>query len=227
MPIVSKKEFSEMAGIQAKHISTYKKRGEIEIRPDGNLDTNRPLNKLFIEKKKAKSPDVQTVIKEIAKTPAPAFQDDETFAKYQAKVERDAEKLERGEDMGDGEDIPDLAVSTQLEKHLKNIKIQSEINLLRLKEQKMQGEVVPAGAIAPVFLQHNQSIITSYNIATEELLTIFGKQYSVTIEHRAAMREQMTEAINTAMEKAIKATSQSVEAVIKNYTASRGVGERT
>lgn len=197
MPIVDKKEFSKLCGKPVNKLWTYIDRGKIILLGDGKLDTNDPRNKAFLEKWAART-DIKTEI--------------QTPTVIESKIPEQSE----GQSYTESE--------RQL-KYLDTIKRQKEIEKLEIEIQKKKGEVVPSELIKPVFLQHNQSIITEFKNATDEIIRIFSKKRSLTVEEVAEIKGETTETINNAINKATFSTIKAVESIVSEHQDKKNVGE--
>jgi phage terminase Nu1 subunit (DNA packaging protein) len=105
-------------------------------------------------------------------------------------------------------------------------KLTQEVRLLKLKEEKLKGVVVPSELIKPVFLRHNQSILTEVNNEITEFVRLFSKKRSLTIEETAEIKADVVKWFNDVMAKATLASSAEIKNIVNNYSEKRGVGER-
>lgn len=201
MPIVDKKEFSKLCGKPVNKLWTYIDRGKIILLGDGKLDTNDPRNKAFLEKWAART-DTNTPI--------------QTPTILESKIQQPAPEQSEGQSYTESE--------RQL-KYLDTIKRQKEIEKLEIEIQKKKGEVVPSELIKPVFLQHNQSIITEFKNATDEIIRIFSKKRSLTVEEVAEIKGETTETINNAINKATFSTVKAVESIVSEHQDKKNIGE--
>jgi len=196
MALLTKKEIAELCGLETKNLSVYIMRGKVIVGKNDLIDTNVDKNKSFIEKRKGKISDVKI----------------QTTTVIESKVSEQSE----GQSYTESE--------RQL-KYLDTIKRQKEIEKLEIEIQKKKGEVVPSELIKPVFLQHNQSIITEFKNATDEIIRIFSKKRSLTVEEVAEIKGETTETINNAINKATFSTIKSVESIVSEHQDKKNVGE--
>lgn len=196
MALLTKKEIAELCGLETKNLSVYITRGKVIVGKNDLIDTNVDKNKSFIEKRKGKISDVKI----------------QTTTVIESKVSEQSE----GQSYTESE--------RQL-KYLDTIKRQKEIEKLDIEIQKKKGEVVPSELIKPVFLQHNQSIITEFKNATDEIIRIFSKKRSLTVEEVAEIKGETTETINNAINKATFSTIKSVESIVSEHQDKKNVGE--
>lgn len=202
MPIVDKKEFSKLCGKPVNKLWTYIDRGKIILLGDGKLDTNDPRNKAFLEKWAART-DTNTPI--------------QTPTILESKIQPT-----QPQEQSEGQSYTE---SERQLKYLDTIKRQKEIEKLEIEIQKKKGEVVPSELIKPVFLQHNQSIITEFKNATDEIIRIFSKKRSLTVEEVAEIKGETTETINNAINKATFSTVKAVESIVSEHSERKAIGE--
>lgn len=184
--IYSKKTFCRLVGIETKSLSVYAKRNKVVI-IDDLIDSEKEINKAFIEKKLSK-----LSRKNLPESPAPI-------------VDINIEDIHEGQSYTESE--------RQL-KYLDTLKRSKEIEKLDIDIQKKRGEVVPSELIKPVFLQHNQSILTEFKNATDEIIRIFSKKKSLSVNEVAEIKSEIVNVINGTMNKAIANTVNSLGEVI-------------
>lgn len=232
MNLIPFKELPAHCGIEWKNLYTYKGRGQIIVDKDGNVDLDNEINRLFLAKKAAKkakkgtstAPETKpntpvVVVKKQSKQPV--FDDEEAEEAALAPLMSDADidKLMGGRVLPPDE-------SFALLQHRKAIKTQLENQKLTLDIEKKKGIVVPSAPIMPIFLQHNQHILTEIKNAQEEMLTAFAHKYGISGSDVAYIRGDWTKRLNVAMQKAVEASAKGVESIINDYSDKRAVGER-
>lgn len=210
MPIIDKKEFSKICGKPVNKLWTYIDRGKIILLGDGKLDTDDPRNKAFLEKWTSRT---DVTYKDISITVPKNQQQTKNIPESTPLV--DVESHE-GQSYTESE--------RQL-KYLDTLKRRKEIEKLEFEVQKKRGEVVPSELIKPVFLQHNQSILTEYKNATDEIIRIFSKKRSLTVDEVAEIKTDLVKTINNAINNAIIISSKSIDSIISDHSDKRGIGE--
>lgn len=200
MALLSKIELCEMCNVKPKDFSIYVKRGNIILK-DELIDSNNEINKKFIEKRKSRFANIQTPVVIESK---PIIQQSQPQEQSEGQSYTESER--------------------QL-KYLDTIKRQKEIEKLDIEIQKKRGEVVPSDLIKPVFLQHNQSIITEITNRCDEFIRIFSKKRSLTVNEVAEVRGEVVSWVNESMNKAILASIKSVENIITEHSEKKGIGE--
>lgn len=213
MARLTKKEFGELCGIAEKNVYTYIQRGNVLMGDDGYIDTSADKNVLFVQKRQSK----KSVIEVATAQPIPMYaQKSKSYDEY-------------SEDDGDDEDasgMPSLTTSERKKKYLETIKIAQEIELLKLREEKIRGDVVPADLMKPLFLQHNQSIVSEFKNTADEIVRIFAKRKKLNLNEIAEIKGELVSCINVSIGKATKASVKAVDNIIAEHSESRGRGER-
>lgn len=209
MALLSKKEFAAACGIKTNTLSVQIMRGKV-ICENELIDSNNEKNKFFLEKQSSRK---QEPVEKQEKT---------SIEIVKQSIIPDNTPLK---DVESNEGQSYTESERQL-KYLDTLKRRKEIEKLEIDIQKKRGEVVPSELIKPVFLQHNQSIITEFKNATDEVIRIFSKKKSLTINEVAEIKGELIQSINVAIGKATLASVKGVESIILNHSEKRGVGER-
>lgn len=204
MAFLSKNELCELCNVKVKDFSIYVKRGNVVMNGDF-IDSNNEINKKFIERRKSRFSNEPKINKTVEQKPLPP-------------PNIQTEKIESSEGQTYTESERQL-------KYLDTIKRQKEIDKLDIEIQKKRGEVVPSEMIKPIFLQHNQSIITEINNRLDEFIRIFSKKRSLTVEEIADIKGNVVEWTNESMNRAILTSVKGIESVIDEHSEKRGIGE--
>jgi hypothetical protein len=172
MPIVTRKEFAELCGFpDAMQLNVFISRRNVSHLPDNKklLDTDDPINALFIEAKKAQN---------AAKLQAVATQDVSVIPKskrvnkpktgvqpkeVQQKDKQIVEQLQKNQARVD-QDMQKKALE------IENLELAKQQKLLALN--KAAGQLIPVDLVKGVLKRHSDSIIKSFERGIETLLTI-------------------------------------------------------
>lgn len=200
MTVYTRKEFSELTGLKSNKVSTYISRKKVIPLADGCIDGNDPRNAAFLQKHSAL---LEPVIKQ-----APEKPQQQPTQETEQPLETDYAALDRQK------------LSAQVEK------LNQEVRLLRIKEEKLKGVVVPSEVIMPVFLQHNQSVLTAVKNESDEFVRLFSKKRSLSGEEVAEVKSELIEWFNRAMDSANTLSKVTIKDIINNYSITKGVGER-
>ncbi len=203
MAKLSKKEFAEKCGMETKNLSVYIKRGKVILYDDEQIDDTDLRNLAFIQKRQSKNPIVDS--------------------KPVIKTNNVSEKVSSTSDVQKNNEVAALDLqktSVQVEK------LQQEVRLLKIKEDKLKGVVVPSELIKPVFLQHNQSIITEVRNNANEFARIFAKKNDLTVNEVAEINGELINWFNLAISKATQTSVKAINNIMSDFSNKKGVGER-
>ncbi len=204
MALHSKADFAKLCGMTASNLHNYIHRDKKVIMSGDYIDDSHPINKLFLEKRKAKVFDEK---------PKPINVSVPNNTQPVPKVE----KPEPGTD--DYIKLDRKLKAQQLEK------IEVETRLLELKEAKMNGELIPTELVQAVYMQQNQSFITSFNNSIDDFLTLFSKKKGLSHDETVAYRSEIIKIINEASKASIEITKTNIQNIIDEFTIKKEVGE--
>jgi len=105
-------------------------------------------------------------------------------------------------------------------------KTTEEIELLRLKKEKMQGEIIPIELAKSLFSQHNTSIVKSFSDAANDLITTISHKKRMNSEEVADLKGYLRKSLNAAIENALKQTELSIKHITDEFSEKKGRGER-
>ena len=210
MALLSKKEVAKKCGWQTNKLSTYISRGKVVVKND-RIDTEDDVNRAFLEKYSIHDLDALPQLESYTKQ--------KTNSRSNNTQEEDPGSIEE-------DDLPPLSISNRRYMHLKAVKTERENALLKLKEEKIRGEVIPSDLVKPLFLMHNNSMVHAFKNLIDEEQRRLVKRYGINVNEAADMRSRIIEGINEAMKKATKSTTSNISNIIKEYAVKKGVGER-
>lgn len=201
MALYTRNQFCELTSINHAYLTTYIKRGKIKVNEHDLIDDTIRENSLFIKKK------IGTKY-----SPIIADDDDEETVKNPENdiyIKKNNDQYELN------------IIKTKIEIKKKN----EEYEKIKLQNSKIRGEVVPSELIKPVFLQHNQSIMTAFKNASDEMLRLISKKKGLSLNETAELSGELTVVINTAIDKANKASVKAIDNIISEHSETKGVGE--
>lgn len=207
MAVYPQKEFAELVGMPTGRLTIYHNRGKIVI-SNKTVDTSIDKNAAFLEKHRLKKEEKE-VQPDVKKEKASS-----------STNQNDAPLADPNPDQKYSESERQL-------KYLDTLKRKMEIEKIEIENAKKRGEVIPSALLKPVILQHNQSIVTQFKIAVDDLIRIFGTVMGLNTNDIAEIRGKCYTAINEAVDKASENTVNSIKTIIIEYSNKRGVGERT
>ena len=225
MALLTKKEFASKCGMKTNMLSVYIKRNKVIVRSDNLIDDTNDTNISFYRMQSVhllSDKEEQEIIEHISKnhnTPT-----ENAIAKISRRKVESNEPTEDNEEEESG--VPSFAKSTTLLKYLDTKKREEEIALLKLRKQKIEGEVIPAELVGPVLLQQNQNVMVEMKNAFEEVLRIIAKKHDLNLQDVANYRKMVTNSINDSVSKASISTKKAVISIVNDYAEKRGVGEK-
>lgn len=193
----TQKEFADECGVGTNYLSTYKRGGYINVSEDGTIDSEDPVNARFLEKRIGR-----------------------------AQRQKEEQQPKEAVDPITGGALPEYEESERLVKFWDSKKREKEVEKLQIEIDKKKGEVIPSELIIPLFLQHNKSIITSFNNVCNAILTEYAKKKDFNPDELSDMRGRMIASINEGIRDAQNLTKTVVKSIIEEYADKRGVGER-
>jgi hypothetical protein len=104
-------------------------------------------------------------------------------------------------------------------------KLNVDIRLGELKEEKLRGEVIPVDLVRNIFTTHSQSILTTFKDAVEAILIGVSKKCNMSDENLSQSRMLMIGALNGAVEKSVSITKGKLKAIVDEYSIKREAGE--
>jgi hypothetical protein len=222
MPIYSQKELADLVGVQHKHISQEFKRGKIIYTAEKKIDSDHPINALYISKKTGKV-DTKTTKSDFAVQPSnkPSIESSNPLAGLSMSPFSRKAKIEEQNSKN-----ANLFDQEREREKIEIEKLKHDTRYSKIKADKAEGIVIPSELISPVVKRHNQNILNSIKNANEEILTEYGTVKEFNTAEIAAMRGYIFDALNKAFHNATLETTKSISGIIADYSERRGVGER-
>jgi hypothetical protein len=189
-------EFARMCGKDRTFLPPYIRNGKVIVE-DGMVDDMNPINAFFLEKWSGrKKVDTADDTKEPVENKKPK---NKSISEYQS-LENQKKAL----------DIE---------------KIQEEIDLLKKKNMKMDGESVPTDAVKSIFSMYGKNMVVNFHSAAENWLTRIAKIHNLSDSTLAEMRGELSAGINEAVTKSQIESKKALDTIIKELSVKREVGE--
>lgn len=109
---------------------------------------------------------------------------------------------------------------------LANKKAQEDLEISRMKKEKMAGELIPTELVLLLFASHFKSVTTSFHQAIENLLTTIAKQNDLNREAVAKIRGELIEVINKAVKDGLQSSKRDVASLVREYSQKKGKGDK-
>lgn len=203
MAIYTRSDFAKECGVSEAYIGVYIGRGKVVLTSDGQVDSKQRDNFDFLRKQLDKKKDKQVK---------------ETVISAHISTNTAKNNVLEQEEV-DGYDLSMRKKAIDIEK------VEVDVRLAKLKEEKLRGELIPVEIVKGLFLQHSQSILTEFKNSVENFITVIAKRKELNINEVAEIRGEIVQAINTAVDKAVDASKKNVNNIIKEFSNSKGIGE--
>ena len=220
MALHTKKDFAAICGLKLAELSVNMKRKKVICSGD-YIDDADPTNVAFMEKWRAvRNPDV----------PAPALNGkmrDER--KVVAKPDRTVPEKKIPKTKSDRDKFTYNSPQNQLDLKIREIELsrkEEELEISKLKRQKMAGEVIPVDLVLLTFTQYGKATTTAFEDAADNFLVDIHKEAGLTADQMAKMRKNLITIINEAVKESISSAQDAVDNIIAEFSETRGQGER-
>lgn len=205
--------FAKLCGIQKSSLPSYIKRNKVVIE-DGWIDDSHPVNAAFVSKFQSR-----------------AKLEESNISEQSAGEISNTDKNSTKSDIGNPSKKKAKSSSVdfhELEKEKKALdiqKINEEIELLKKRNMKMDGESVPTEIVKNLFSVYGKSIMGAQHAFSENWLTKIAKLKGLSSAEMAEMRGVMIKGLNEIVIKAQAESKKQVANIIKEYSLKREVGE--
>jgi len=206
-------EFAELCGIKRGQVSVYVSRGKLIIE-DELLDENNPINQMFIQKclikrkeEKYNEPEQNTV--QISDS-----DEDNAILEHP--------KREKGKRKEGNSDYAQQLIEMN---KLKNEKLEEEIELLKKRNMKMDGEAIPTVAVLSVISFFGKSYTDGTNQLMDNVLNQISQRKALTAAEHSEFRGMIIKGINEVATRANRESKKNIDNIIREVSISRGVGE--
>ncbi len=218
MALYTMTEFAKLCDITLANLSTYKKREKVIVK-DGKIDDQLDLNAAFLKHQLSKKGKLST--ENIVKTTETV---DNTATSEQILTnKRNKSAASSSTETGNGS-LHQLNIK---KKALEIEKISEETELLKKKNEKMEGELIPTGIVIEILKLHFTSATNQFKNSIENILTEWTKRKDFTREELAELRGHLTGELNNSITKSVKESQRNLNKVLEEFSLRKGVGERT
>lgn len=211
MALFSKGEFAKLCGMKASAFSNAIARGKVKVNENGMIDDKEEVNASFFKTKLA----------EQRNKLAADTGDDEQEDTATDFVNDKAQAIAGPDTVGDA-----YALSKQ-QQQMQIKKLTEEVDILKIKKEKMQGEVIPTELVKMVIVQHSKSIVSEFYNASDSLLMKISKIKGLNRNEVAELRGELVGVINIAVNDSIVNSKKMIKNIVNEYATKRGRGERT
>jgi hypothetical protein len=213
MALYRKAEFARFCKVSNAHISVAITRGKVIEEKDGKIDSENPINLLYkatCDENAVRAGEPEKVA-EIAEKQAPA-----------PKKSQKAPKPPKEPTSNKRNDLLDKKFDIEIEEKEARInKIRQEARMAELKEQKLTGQLIPTDVVYSTIRQLSQSLMMSFKNMAEAAVTDIAKSAKMNRDQMAALRKQMKDHINTAINQAVDDAQKNVDNITKEYSQAK------
>lgn len=135
--------------------------------------------------------------------------------------------LSRHDPAADREKVVTSKFKLELEqKRLDIEKRREEIRQLKLKNEKLEGELIPAELVKDIFRYNSKAMTTAFSQALENYLIVLGSEVKMNSSQMAKMRKQIVTTTNEAITEGVKLSLKQITELVNEFSQRRGKGER-
>lgn len=197
MALLNQPEFAALAGVSKAFISTYKKRGIVVLGPDGFYDTKEMKNAIFLEKQAAK-------------------------AAVNKKASDQESSTSIADDSGDGKqkvaaEKPVINPALEEQYSLDREKKKTDLDLLRMKRDKMRGDVVPTDVVKQAIARIFTGMQTNLKQGNENFLNEISKRANLSRNDLAELRQELGKILNHCIDEAVDSAKKEVNHIVSEY----------
>lgn len=212
MALHTKKEFADLCGIQTKDLSNYIRRGKVILSGD-LIDMSITENSAFYEKRKTNAAPVSEI----------------KLPQYPPGL--DAPDYSKKKKVKYSEPTSDLSERSLFE--LTKLKLEKEIEekdqkieLLKKRNEKMDGESIPTDLVKVLVAQLSKSMTASFQIGADNFLIEISTLLGITPTQMAELRGKLVVIINKGIEKSVAEARQNIKNIAEEYATKKEVGEK-
>lgn len=202
MALYKLKEFAEVCGLKQNALSNAKARGKIIVNEDRMVDTGNPANAVFLELHRAKSG---------------AASDDPGAALPVPKSA--AADLETGQKAADaapgGRQGGELFKLDREKKAIDIEKAKQDLELSRIKEQKIRGELIPTSLVRDAFTQLFGAFTVSFRQGSDNLITEWTQIAHLNRNQQADLRKRLVKIVNSSIDAGIDDAKNRLDAIVE------------
>ncbi len=112
-------------------------------------------------------------------------------------------------------------------KQLQAQKARQDIENMRLKNEKLQGKLMPTDLVKVLFSEYTQSNTTSFMDNMNQFLQKLFLKKDFSKEEQAQVRGDIKDMVNNSINAAVDATDKKLENILKEFQNKKDVGERS
>lgn len=226
MPRYTRREFSDLCGIEPKALAVYVGRNKVILNENGEVDTAVAMNMAFLEKKTGKK-EIESPVVVLAE-PQKKSRIKTTPTPKEPVIQR-KEKPIRNKHYKTNDEVENLTTNFEMDNALKRLDMEKkelEVEKLKIQNAKLNGEVIPTELVKMIFAQHFKSVTTAFHQGADNFITEITKRLDLKRDEMVKLRKELVEIINQAVNDSIEDSKGSIDNIQEEYSQTRGVGER-
>jgi len=229
MALHTKSDFAKLCGMKVRVLSVYLGRGKLI--PSGDyINDKLQVNKAFQEKwayKNLGTVPVQKIVPQIV----PVVEVVEVKVNSEPIPNVKKPELNKKQRKPNTENPEFMFVNpiNQMEMKIKEVELsrkEEDLEIAKLKRQKMAGEIIPVDLVKSVFSQLNKASQTAFKNAADDLLMEIQQVSGFGREKMAELRGKLVLLVNKAIEESCSIAVDSVDSIVDEYREIRQQGER-
>jgi hypothetical protein len=216
MPLHKLSDFAALCGRKLAHVSQDKSRGKIVADANNLVDDTNPINATYLLKWQSLK---EQPIKENITAENFAYSATASKPKVEAMPpEREPRPKAAGHNL--------YALEVEMkEKQIE--KLVEDIEIQKVKKEKLHGLVIPTKMVKDLFTQHTASLVTSMAQANENHLMEMAKKLNISRADLATLRASLTNNLNDAVKKSVAMSKANLQGIIDNFSAHKTPGQKT
>lgn len=205
MPQLTRVQLRKQLGCTAEVVRKQVNLGAL-IEVDGYIDTDHPINVKYLAARVDRMQNGKRVGRK-PRTPRNVPEiETESFEQLAARV-------------GSGMSSSDLDA-------LRADKLVEETELLRMRKEKLRGELLPIDLVTPVFVLFSKAMQTAFSDELEDIVREVSHAAKMSKQQTADLRKRVVDVINSATDKGVGEAKKGVRRLTLEYSDTRGRGER-
>jgi hypothetical protein len=230
MQVIHQKHIIKNIEVPRTTISIYKKRGKIQCVNNTDIILSSKLNMHFIEKA------IDRLAEKKKITDKESFKKEKLAELFKLSTEVDIEiEIEEEEEVEKEIKTPKKNKNNILnEKYEAEVSVkqydiqlkQQQIELNRLKIEKLSGDLIPTELVRVVFAQHFKNVSTSFHQAADGFISNIVKITGMDRQQMAGLRSELIRIVNESINEGVDESKKNVDQIVGEYSQTRGQGER-
>lgn len=201
MALYKLKEFAEVCGLKQNALSNAKARGKIIVNENRMVDTGNPANAVFLELYRAKSG--------AADDPSAALPVPKSATADVDTGQKAADAAPSGRQGGE------LFKLDREKKAIDIEKAKQDLELSRIKEQKIRGELIPTALVRDAFTQLFGAFTVSFRQGSDNLITEWTQIAHLNRNQQADLRKRLVKIVNSSIDAGIDDAKNRLDAIVE------------